>query len=151
MQNAPEYPPDATERERTQILIEHMNCGGCHALMNPIGLGFEHYDPIGRWRDLDVDGSPVDARGEIIGGDPDAVGAFDGVTELGARLADSPGVAACLSREMYKHALGLQAEQALACASEPIEHAFVESGGDLRRLVVQLATSDAFRMRILEQ
>ena len=32
--------------------------------MDPIGFGFEHYDPLGLWRATD-EGQPVDATGQI--------------------------------------------------------------------------------------
>jgi len=151
MANAPEYPEGATERQRSEILMEHMNCGACHSLMNPIGLGFEHYDPIGAWRDLDVDGSSIDARGEIVVGAPDLVGEFDGVPELGERLAESEAVTACFANQFYRHSLGLEVSQALSCAVEPLEQAFVESGGDIPGLVLELIGSNAFRLRVLAE
>ena len=151
MANAPEYPPGATERERTEILMNHMNCGACHALMNPIGLGFEHYDPIGTWRDLDIDGQAVDASGEVVGGPDEVTGVFDGVAELGAKLAASPEVEACFAQEFYRHSLGLEHSQVLDCAIEPLQAAFVESGGNVEELLVSLARSNAFRLRALGQ
>jgi hypothetical protein len=151
MANAPAYPDGATERERSAILMDHMNCGACHGLMNPIGLGFERYDAMGAWRDLDVNGEPVDSRGEIIGGTEGLVGEFDGVSDLGARLADSDQVAACFARQLYRHSLGLEVSQTLACASDPVEQAFVASGGDIPTLVLELVTSNAFRMRVLPE
>jgi len=148
MANAPEYPEGATERERSEILMDHMTCGSCHALMNPIGLGFEHFDASGAWRALDVDGSPVDDRGEIVGGAAELGGEFQGLPELGSRLAESDEVRACFTHQLYRHSLGLEGSQILACAIEPTELAFVESGGDIPSLVVELVTSNAFRMRV---
>lgn len=151
MANAPEYPEGATEREKTEILMDHMNCGACHGLMNPIGLGFERFDATGAWRQLDVNGEPVDSRGEIVGGPEGLVGEFDGVPELTEQLADSEQVQACFARQLYRHSLGLEPSQALACASEPVEQAFVASGGDIPTLVLELVTSNAFRMRVLTE
>lgn len=151
MANAPEYPEGATEREKSDILMQHMNCGACHGLMNPIGLGFERYDAMGAWRDLDVNGEPVDSRGEILGGAEGLAGTFDGVPDLGERLADSDVVAACFARQLYRHSLGLEVSQTLMCASEPVEQAFVASGGDIPTLVLELVTSNAFRMRVLPE
>ena len=37
-------------------------------MLDPIGFTFEHYDPIGRWRDTD-NGKPVDTTGQIAGTD----------------------------------------------------------------------------------
>jgi hypothetical protein len=151
MSQVPVYPEGATERERTEILIDHLACGACHELMNPVGLGFEHFDAIGAWRDLDVNGLPVDARGEVIGGPDDVVGEFDGLPELAAKLAGDDEVSACFARHFYRHSLGLSTEQALACASEPVEAQFVAAGGDIHEMVGNLATSPAFRMRVLEE
>ncbi|MCA9711438.1 MAG: DUF1588 domain-containing protein, partial [Myxococcales bacterium] len=140
-----------TERQKTEILMEHMNCGTCHALMNPIGLGFEHYDAMGAWRSVDVDGSPVDDRGEIVGGQAELVGEFDGLPELGERLASSDTVTACFANQLYRHSLGLERSQALACASEPLELAFIESGGDVPSLLLALVGSNAFRLRVITE
>jgi len=151
MANAPEYPEGATEREKSEILMDHMSCGACHGMMNPIGLGFERFDATGAWRELDVNGQPVDSRGEIVGGPEGLVGEFDGVPELGEQLAESEPVQACFARQLYRHSLGLESGQALACASEPIEQAFVAAGGDIPTLVLELVTSNAFRMRVLTE
>ena len=150
MGNAPQYPEGSTERERTAILIEHMDCGGCHALMNPIGLGFEDFDAIGALRSLDVDGEPVDSRGEVIGG-PDGVdGEFQGVPDLAGKLAASEDVNACFAEHFYRYTFGLQYGDVLDCAIDPVAEAFVASGGDVRALVLELARSGAFRTRIVE-
>ncbi|MEM6993706.1 MAG: DUF1592 domain-containing protein [Myxococcota bacterium] len=150
MANAPEYPAGATERERSDILMEHMNCGACHGLMNPIGLGFEHFDASGAWRDLDVDGSPVNDMGEVLAGIGGLSGEFDGVDGLATMLADDDSVAACFTRQFYRHTLGLEASRVVGCAIEPMELAFLESGGDIPTLIATLVQSDAFRMRVLE-
>lgn len=151
MANAPEYPPNATERERSDILMNHMNCGGCHALMNPIGLGFEDYDAIGEWRDVDIDGSAIDNSGEIIAGPEELTGGFNGVAELQAKLAASDQVTACFADQLMQYTFGLEAAQVLGCAVAPVAAEFVESGGDIRALVVALARSDAFRNRTVEE
>jgi hypothetical protein len=45
-----------------QQLAKHRadaNCAACHAKIDPPGIALENYDPIGRWRDTERDGSPV--------------------------------------------------------------------------------------------
>ncbi|MBL8944826.1 MAG: DUF1592 domain-containing protein [Myxococcales bacterium] len=150
MANTPAYPDGATERQRSEILMNHMGCGGCHALMNPIGLGFEDYDAIGAWRELDVDGGPIDNQGEIVGGPEAVTGEFHGVAELQAKLAASDEVTACFASQLYQYTFGLEAAQVLECAVEPVAAEFVAAGGDVRALVVALARSNAFRTRIVE-
>ncbi len=151
MAMAPEFPPDSTARERTEILLMEAACSGCHTLMNPIGLGFEHYDAIGGWRDVDVDGGPVDASGIVHGGAPPLSGEFDGIIELGEMLAGSEIVRDCVARQWTRHALGVDEAQLDDCTVDELALRFAESDGDLVELVVAFATAESFRMRRVEE
>lgn len=79
---APPPPPpnvDTLEKQDTQdnatlTLRQKMErhrsdpaCSSCHRIMDPLGFGLEHFDPIGRWRDRDDHGNAIDARGELPG------------------------------------------------------------------------------------
>lgn len=68
--------PDASLREQLAKHREDPGCASCHKVMDPLGLGFENFDAVGRWRDKD-NGKPIDASGELPGGD-----SFDGSLEL---------------------------------------------------------------------
>lgn len=151
MAMAPEFPPDATARERTEILLQEAACTGCHQLMNPIGLGFEHYDAIGAWRDLDVDGGPVDASGIVNGGAPPLSGEFDGLTELGQMLAGSEIVRDCVAQQWTQHALGVDESQLDDCTVDELALRFAAADGDLVELVVAFTTAESFRMRRVEE
>ncbi|MBX7081865.1 MAG: DUF1592 domain-containing protein [Nannocystaceae bacterium] len=150
MANAPEYPEGATERERSEILMNHMNCGTCHALMNPIGLGFEDYDAIGTLRTVDIDGSAIDNSGEVVGGPEAVTGSFHGLAELQAELAASDEVTACFAHQLMQYSFGITDDQVDDCAIAPVAEAFVAADGDIRELVIALARSEAFRTRKLE-
>jgi hypothetical protein len=151
MAMAPEFPPDSTARERTEILLQEAACSGCHTLMNPIGLGFEHYDAIGAWRDLDVDGGPVDASGIVHGGAPPLAGEFDGLVQLGQMLAGSEIVRDCVAEQFTRHALGADENQLDECTVDGLALRFAESDGDLVELVVAFTTAESFRMRRVEE
>src|SRR5262249_27724149 len=58
--------PTLSTRERLEMHRKNPACAGCHALMDPIGFGFEHFDGVGLWRDTDG-ATPIDATGEISG------------------------------------------------------------------------------------
>lgn len=146
---APDLPPDATERERAQALLDSEECGGCHTQMDGIGFGFEHFDAIGAWRTTYTSGTPVDATG-ILAVPPAGVteGEFVGAVELAQRIAASDEVAGCYVDHFVHHARGAapttEVEQ---CASEDLVAAFVESGQDLPQLVAEFVGSDGFRYR----
>ena len=78
----PATQPKATLRNKLDAHKRNESCAACHAKIDPLGLAFDHYDAIGRWRTEEVvgDGSganpKVDASGELVDGRKfsDAVG-----------------------------------------------------------------------------
>ena len=54
--------------------------------MDPIGFGLENFDWMGRWRDKDADGEPIDATGELPSGEK-----FNGPVELRQALLSTEG------------------------------------------------------------
>ncbi|GIW98181.1 MAG: hypothetical protein KatS3mg111_1514 [Pirellulaceae bacterium] len=71
-----------TLRERTELHRTNPVCANCHRMLDPIGFGLENFDAIGRWRDADANGQPIDAAGEL----PDGT-RFSGPRELKAAIA----------------------------------------------------------------
>lgn len=144
----PELPPvdpDATTRERFEQHRADPVCAACHAMFDPIGFGFEHYDAVGRWRTTE-NGLPIDASGELAGAD--VAGEFVGVRELGTKLAASEDVAACMTRQWFRFAYGrLESQDLDACNMDTLAATFSESGHDLRELLVALTQTDAFLFR----
>jgi hypothetical protein len=57
-----------TLRQRTALHRSNAVCANCHDRLDPIGFGLENFDAIGRWRDREENGSPIDASGELPGG-----------------------------------------------------------------------------------
>ena len=139
---------EATPQTTRQRLSEHTTnatCRGCHNLMDPIGFGFEHYDGIGLWRDLDR-GVPVDATGEIFQS-RDVDGPFDGVVELGQKLAASDQVRQCVATQWFRFGFGRPEQPEDQCNMDQIQEAFEASGYNIRELLVALTQTDAFRYR----
>lgn len=54
-----------TLRQRTELHRKDAVCASCHKVFDPIGFGLEYFDAIGRWRDQDDTGGPIDAAGEL--------------------------------------------------------------------------------------
>jgi hypothetical protein len=55
-------------RKRAERHRSDPACANCHRLLDPIGFGLEHFDVLGRWRDVDDTGAPVDSAGSLPGG-----------------------------------------------------------------------------------
>jgi hypothetical protein len=142
---APEVDPDVSTRERLRQHEVDPACSGCHALLDPIGFGFENFDAIGRYRTSDG-GEPVDASGEIFeSGEID--GPFVGVRELAERLAASATVRDCVAKQWFRHVLRRFEEGADACSVERLTESFRDSGANLNALPAAIVRVDAFRYR----
>jgi Protein of unknown function (DUF1592)/Protein of unknown function (DUF1588)/Protein of unknown function (DUF1595)/Protein of unknown function (DUF1587)/Protein of unknown function (DUF1585) len=140
----PEPTPGLSVRDRLETHRSVEPCKSCHRLMDPIGLGFEHFDGAGMWRDTDND-LPVDASGEIPYGD--AAGKFDGVVELGQKLAASVGAQNCFVGHWMSFAYGRGEDAQDACTRQQLQDSFAQSKGNVRGLLVALTQTDAFLYR----
>ena len=110
---------DGTTREKYEVHSTLPECASCHALIDPIGFGFEHYDHLGRWRDEEV-GQPIDASGDLDGE------AFVGAPELSALLVDEPRFRSCFVETWRRWGTGAD-----ACADDQGDVALT---GPLREL-----------------
>jgi hypothetical protein len=142
MVTPPEVDARRPTRERFAQHAQDAACSVCHRLMDPIGFGFERYDGIGRYRASDG-GGPVDDRGEVVAADGTGF-TFQGVRQLGEKLAASPTVAACLATQWYRFAFGRVEGPGDSCSVTQVQAAFVQSR-DLQQLLLTLVQTDAFR------
>jgi hypothetical protein len=136
-----------TTAERWSRHSQDPACAGCHSLIDPIGLGFESYDGVGRYRATE-NGKTIDPRGEIKAAD--VAGPFTGAVELGKRLAASEDVRGCVSMQWYRYAFGTSGDsEADGCTLRAVKERFAASGHNLRELVIALTQTDAFVYRAL--
>jgi hypothetical protein len=140
----PPFTPMTTPREWSVLRMNQPLCGTCHSIIDPMGYGFENFDPIGRWRDTDR-GKPVDASGTLLGSEVD--GPFRGVAELGKRLAGSKAVSDCVASKYFRFAVGREESPRDACSVDVMKKSMRDSGGDLRELLVAYTQTDAFLFR----
>jgi Protein of unknown function (DUF1592)/Protein of unknown function (DUF1588)/Protein of unknown function (DUF1585)/Protein of unknown function (DUF1587)/Protein of unknown function (DUF1595) len=130
--------------------LTNPNCAGCHQLMDPIGFGFDGFDGLGRSRDVDDVGDPVDTSGDVTAGvdtEGSVAGSFDGVRELASQLAQSAQVQRCYATQWFRYATRRDVGDDDACTAERIANDFANSGRDIRELIVAVALSDGFRFR----
>ena len=123
------------------------SCAGCHAMMDPIGLAFESFDGIGKYRTTE-NGANIDVSGNVVnsaGGQLD--GAFTGVRELATRLAGSDQVRDCVATQWFRYGTGRVEKVPDGCSLTKLQDAFGASGGDLNELVVAMTQTDAFWYR----
>jgi Protein of unknown function (DUF1592)/Protein of unknown function (DUF1588)/Protein of unknown function (DUF1595)/Protein of unknown function (DUF1585)/Protein of unknown function (DUF1587) len=123
-------------------------CQVCHVSLNGFGFGLEGYNAAGHYQTRD-DGLPVDASGAIHGTDVD--GPFNGGIALSEALSKSEVVHHCATEELVRYALGRAPVDAELPTVDALANAFMEGGGDVRALLVAVATSPTFRTRLVEE
>ncbi len=135
-------------RQAVASLTSPTVCQGCHAMINGAGFAFEAFDEVGRFRTTDQ-GIPVDTSGSVtIGKDVD--GAFATADELLAKLGGSKDVRACFAENYLDFALSHPVtDSADRCSIQSLGSSFGASG-DLKQLIVSVAGSDSFRLRLAE-
>ena len=134
----PENVTGATARERFTKHREQAICSGCHMILDPVGFAFENYDAIGQWRDTE-NGATIDASGQVPGGMP-----VNGPVELVKSLAATDAAQACFAQHWVEFGYGKTLGNGDACTQEAITNAFKASGGNIKKLLVDLTQTDAF-------
>ena len=110
-------------------------------MLDPIGYGLENFDGVGLWRDTE-NGKPIDSSGEL----PmvDVAGPFNGPVELAKKIASSHDAASCFADKWLAFAYGRVLSDADACTRAQLEKSFLDSGGDVKALLLAATQSDAF-------
>ena len=138
----PKLPAGALPREKSEARAEIQPCGSCHSLIDPIGLGMEELDQLGRYRTHYAGGQAVDNDGELyLLSSPQ----FVGTAELAQALAGSERFAECAGEQLFEHALGHPLDDAQCGARALIEGLSGEAG--MRELLLSLVESEPFRFR----
>ncbi len=107
-QNVPAFKEDrgakivGTLRQRFEAHRADPSCASCHAFLDPLGFAFEHFDAIGRWREMD-NSEAIDATGRLLSGQK-----FDGTQELRKLLVQmkKKDFTRALSENLLVYALG---------------------------------------------
>jgi hypothetical protein len=152
----PDPPPSvpALRDERTQAKVQTMRermaqhranatCAGCHALIDPVGFAFEHFDAIGRYRTVDESFNPIDATGSL----PDGT-TFDGITELRSALVQKPErFVTTFVERLLTYALGRGLEPYDMPTVRAIVREAAPDGYRLQTILMSVARCYPFQMR----
>jgi hypothetical protein len=94
--------PPPTLRETLKLHRSAALCASCHNRMDPLGLAFENFNALGRWRDKDSN-QPIEAAGQLITGE-----SYKNIKEFKQILVKSHSrdFYRCLTEKMLTYALG---------------------------------------------
>lgn len=158
--------PDNTLRGRMRVTRQEY-CWNCHKLMDPLGLPFEQFDHIGRFRTaeqvVDKDATarrnsrtlvrtmkpaPLEVTGAIeLSGDPKLEGPVANPFEMIRKLAGSERVEQVFVRHAFRYFLGRNETLADGPTLVAAHRAYRDHNGSLNALLLSLLTSDSFLVR----
>lgn len=147
LEETAEHNPDLTLRQQLAVHRENPSCASCHNVMDTLGLGFENFDAVGRWRTRDGQGT-VDASGQLPGGQ-----IFSTPGELIAIIKETRGeqFARTFLARLMTFALGRGLTFTDRCFIDPMLAASEEDEYPLQELVWQVVASPPFRTFMPEE
>jgi hypothetical protein len=134
-----------TNRERISKLTAGCG-GGCHnELINPLGFALEHFDGLGQYRDQENGGLQIDSSGSFAFNSGRKT--FRDAAELMQLLSTEQQTHLCYAKKLASFAL----QRDIVAADLPWLNKLAATshseGGSVKRIIVELAKSDAFRTR----
>jgi Protein of unknown function (DUF1592)/Protein of unknown function (DUF1588)/Protein of unknown function (DUF1585) len=124
-------------------LSQNATCAACHAQLDPQGLAFETFDPIGRFRTTD-NGGTVDVSGLNLMNVLDSTVTVDGPVLLAEVFARSAKAERCMTRQWLAFVLGKTFSDITDAFVDQAHPTFVSSGFNLKELIVAVLTSEIF-------
>ena len=147
--NVPELEVDhdsSGSEETLRVILERHRedptCNSCHQAMDPIGLGLENFDAIGRWRTAygkeAIDPSGIMESGETFQSPAELRKILVGKRELFAKT---------FSKKMLSFALGRSLEFKDSPTINQLQQQLLENNFDSRQLIIEIVKSYPFRYK----
>jgi hypothetical protein len=140
---APELHPDLTTRERVELQTSPATCQTCHGLINPLGFALEHFDAIGRYRQVEKD-ELIDATGSYLARSGDVV-KFDGVRELAEFLGKNDEIHEAFVRQLFHHTVKQPINAYGKNRLPALKQAFEEQKFSIAKLLVEIVATSAMQ------
>jgi hypothetical protein len=146
LEEAMEKAKDASEptmREMMEIHRKNPDCRGCHARMDPIGLGLENFDALGRFRQSQG-GKTLDTAGQLVTGEK-----FTNVASLKEILAKSRkrDLYRTVSEKLLTYAIGRGIDYYDSTTIEQLIEHLEKNDGKLVELIHAITESAPFQKR----
>lgn len=135
--------PDASLRELLAVHRDKPECYSCHQKMDPIGLGLENYDALGRWR-THYGEEPIVVWDTLSSGE-----VFQGPAELKKiLLTKQENFARTLAEKMFTYAIGRNIEFVDEPTMQKLTNNLLTHQFNPEEFIMELVYSYPFRYRI---
>jgi len=139
----PEHP---TGKQTAAAVEAKTACGGCHRVIDPGGLAYEHFDGLGHFRDEYDGGVAIDTSGTISGISAGPI-VFDGPAELMEQLATLPETERCFVTQLFRYSASQTDGSEDACSIQLVLDAMDSAGGTLASALIASTQTDQFLYR----
>ena len=137
--------PNVTDNEAFGAHATDAKCVGCHYQMDPIGFGFASYRADGTFDEaMAAETSGIIAEGSLT---PIPETRFENTAGLIDVLSTNEITKQCFTLQMNRFALSRGETMADACGLRDVWTAFNESGGSVRTLMLEVASSSILSRR----
>jgi hypothetical protein len=137
--------PGTTIRARYDQHGTNACATACHAIIDPPGFAFLNYDAIGAWVSQDAN-QPVDATGSFPVGSTTVT--FKNAVDMMKQLAQRPEVSDCMTAMWLRYLNRRLEAPGDAQSLKTARAAFTTSSNDMREMLVALAKTNAFSVRL---
>lgn len=146
--NDPQLPEEEgadnlTTRQQVERHAKAPECATCHVRIDPFGFALERYDAIGRYRDKEVTGRPIDATAKLKDGT-----AFDGLDGLRTYLLTKKKdvVVRLFCKRLLGYALGRAVTLSDTALLDEMVAELNKNDGRIAAAVQAIVQSPQFRM-----
>ncbi len=135
------FDPELTMREKVSQLTEPAACQNCHQIINPLGFSLEHFDAVGRYREIERQ-RPIDATAEYVTEDGVAV-PLTRARDLAEFAANSRNAQLAFVQQLFQH----EVKQPVAAYGEgelqALNERFQASNLSIQELLVSITVDAA--------
>lgn len=134
---------EATTRQLVERHAKQASCAACHVRIDPYGFALERYDPIGRRRDKESSGLPIDAKAKLKDGTE-----FEGIDGLREHLLakKKDAIVRLFCRRLLGYALGRAVTLSDTSLIDEMVDGLAKSDGRVSAAVAAVVRSKQFRM-----
>jgi hypothetical protein len=141
---------DATARENYAVFaMTHASCNACHQFFQPLGLAFEAYDSLGKFRTAyPTTNKPIDTTGTLTSAG-DAMGDYTSVVDMANKLGGTKITQYCFAQQFAEYAFGRPVSFAQeSCTIRSMGDYVASKGGQVHELLASFATAPSVYRRI---
>jgi hypothetical protein len=140
--NGSTAPQPSTLYEQVQAIGSMLACRDCHSTFDPIAIGLEGFDGIGRFTAKDASGRPILTDGTLADGRT-----FKDELDLAQLLAPDPRFLTCATKNALTYALGRSPTKADEPYLADLLDTWKANRLSFRSLLEQIVVNDTFRLR----